>query len=277
MSVLSSSTHVLVAGASGSVGRHVVEQLLSRGCRVTALCRNASKLSTLFAGGVSVVEQDVRAVVVDDLVDVDVVVSAVGGSVMPGLLPRQGFDVLDVEPNLHLVGVAREAGIGHFAYVSAAGAGDAAPDEGYVGAHAAVEHAIREAGFASHSLVRPVGLHSAFAALVPYTWWRVFPVMGAGDVVTNPVAEADLAAVLVDVIDAGGGVRDVGGPDVLRRKDIAQAVAASAGRRCWHPSVSLRWVRLAAWMLSLSTLATAHCFRSTQTSMRTIASLTPSV
>lgn len=53
-------THVLVVGASGSVGRHVVEQARTAGYRVRALVRDPSRIH--FGCGVEVVQGDLTSV-----------------------------------------------------------------------------------------------------------------------------------------------------------------------------------------------------------------------
>ena len=60
---------ILVTGATGNVGRNVVEQLVKRGADVRALVRDPSKAT--FPAGVSVVQ--------GDLLDVDSLRSAASG------------------------------------------------------------------------------------------------------------------------------------------------------------------------------------------------------
>ena len=53
---------VLVTGANGFLGRHVVDALLARGCRVRALVRPAARLEDLgWPAAVEVVRADLRA------------------------------------------------------------------------------------------------------------------------------------------------------------------------------------------------------------------------
>src|ERR1700727_2398470 len=53
-----SATNVLVTGASGFIGAHLVARLLSEGCRVTVLARSSSALPKEWLDRVRVVASD---------------------------------------------------------------------------------------------------------------------------------------------------------------------------------------------------------------------------
>lgn len=97
---------ILVTGATGLVGRHVVDQLVQRGADVRALVRNPSKAA--FAPGVDVVQ--------GDLLDVDALRAAFEGVstlfLLNAVVPEEFTQAL-VTLNL-----AREAGIERVVYLS---------------------------------------------------------------------------------------------------------------------------------------------------------------
>src|SRR3954469_388659 len=97
---------ILVTGATGNVGRQVVEQLTQRGAKVRALVREPSKAH--FPAGVEVVQ--------GDLLDVDSVRSAVSGVSTLFLLNAVVAD--EFTQALIALNVAREAGIERFVYLS---------------------------------------------------------------------------------------------------------------------------------------------------------------
>ncbi|WP_436951034.1 NAD(P)-dependent oxidoreductase [Staphylococcus shinii] len=64
-----------IIGASGKVGRLVLEESIERGHEVTAIVRNASKLSN---SNINVLEKEIYDITSEDLKDLDVVVNAFG-------------------------------------------------------------------------------------------------------------------------------------------------------------------------------------------------------
>jgi len=97
---------ILVTGATGNVGRQVVEQLTKRGAKVRALVRDPSKAN--FPAGVEVVQ--------GDLLDIDSVRSAFSG--VSTLFLLNGVVAEEFTQALIALNVAREVGIERFVYLS---------------------------------------------------------------------------------------------------------------------------------------------------------------
>src|SRR3954466_871783 len=97
---------ILVTGATGTVGRQVVEQLVKRGADVRALVRDAAKAK--FPAGVTVVP--------GDLLDVDSLRSALSGVSTLFLLNAVVPD--EFTQALIALNLAREAGIERIVYLS---------------------------------------------------------------------------------------------------------------------------------------------------------------
>jgi len=97
---------ILVTGATGSVGRHVVEQLVKRGADVRALVRDPAKAN--FPAGVDVV--------LGDLLDVDSLRRAFSGASTLFLLNAVVAD--EFTQALVALNLAREAGIERIVYLS---------------------------------------------------------------------------------------------------------------------------------------------------------------
>lgn len=97
---------ILVTGATGTVGRGVVEQLVKRGADVRALVRDPAKAS--FPAGVSVVQ--------GDLLDVDSVRRALSGASTLFLLNAVVPD--EFTQALVALNLAREAGVERIVYLS---------------------------------------------------------------------------------------------------------------------------------------------------------------
>jgi uncharacterized protein YbjT (DUF2867 family) len=97
---------ILVTGATGTVGRHVVDQLVQRGANVRALVRNPAKAS--LPAGVDVVQ--------GDLLDVDSLRRALSGVSTLFLLNAVVPD--EFTQALIALNLAREAGIERIVYLS---------------------------------------------------------------------------------------------------------------------------------------------------------------
>jgi uncharacterized protein YbjT (DUF2867 family) len=97
---------ILVTGATGNVGRNVVEQLAKHGAQVRALVRDPSKAK--FAAGIEVVQ--------GDLLDVDSLRAAMTG--VSTLFLLNGVVADEYTQALIALNVAREAGIDRIVYLS---------------------------------------------------------------------------------------------------------------------------------------------------------------
>jgi uncharacterized protein YbjT (DUF2867 family) len=97
---------VLVTGATGTVGRHVIEQLVSRGAEVRALARDPAKAN--LPAGVTVVQ--------GDLLDIDSLRAALSGISTLFLLNAVVPD--EFTQALTALNLAREAGIERVVYLS---------------------------------------------------------------------------------------------------------------------------------------------------------------
>lgn len=97
---------ILVTGATGNVGRNVVEQLIARGADVRAVIRDAAKVD--LSAGVEVVQ--------GDLLDVDSLRAAMSG--VSTLFLLNGVVADEFTQALITLNVAREAGIERIVYLS---------------------------------------------------------------------------------------------------------------------------------------------------------------
>ena len=109
---------ILVLGASGGVGRRVVERGLARGLKVRAQTRTAARLADL-AGAVEVVEADPldAAAVQEILRDVDAVVYALG-------IGHRGKTTFFSETTRILLAAMAASGVRRLVAVTGVGAGE---------------------------------------------------------------------------------------------------------------------------------------------------------
>lgn len=233
------SRSVLVAGASGFVGRHLVRRLEGRGHRVRGLSRRPApprRRTTLgwWRGDIS--DSDSLAGAADGC-------SALMHLVGIAEQTEQRFAAVHLRGTENLLAEATRAGVERVIYVSAA---RARPD---------ASHAFCRTKFAAEELVRGSGLdHVIFRPSVIYgpedhfttalaTLLRrlpVFPVLGLGSLRLQPVSVEDVTDALaqsVDRPDIGYESYELAGPERLKFTKIVRIVARTLGLR--RPMVHL--------------------------------------
>ena len=223
---------VLVAGATGALGREVVRELKARGQRVRALGRSPRRLEPLrgLADELCVADALDPRTLPPAFEGVDRVFSCMGASVIP--MPRYGrktFTAVDYPGNQALVDQAVRVGVRKFVYVSVFGH-RRLPDSDFIRGHELVVEALRRSGL-DYSVIRPTGFFSAMEEILLVASYGLLPEFQGGTARTNPIHEADLAEVCVDAFDRPAGwEQDVGGPDALTRREIAKIALAAVGR-----------------------------------------------
>jgi uncharacterized protein YbjT (DUF2867 family) len=226
--------NLLVAGITSALGRAVTERALARGARVRALLRDASRLPADLAHRITIATGDARDRAAADaaLAGCDAVFSCVGASVLPTLgRGWRGFGAVDWPANRTLADAARAAGVSRFVYISVFHH----PDMrrlAYVDAHEKVALYLRAIGL-PHAVLRPTGFHSALSSYVDLAARGAIPEVAGGAVVTNPIADEDLADIAADALASRDPALEIdcGGPDTLTRRAIGELAFAAAGQR----------------------------------------------
>lgn len=239
---------ILVAGAAGALGRKIVAAAATRGYRVRALVHR-TKLSDA-TGTVDIRAADARsrqalAGVCDG---VDVVFSAMGASVLPDFARgRHSYLAIDARANRNLIAAAREASVGRFVYVSVA-CHRALRRLAYVRAHEEVVDKLAASSLA-YTVIRPTGFYSAFAALLPMARKGRVPVIGDGSAATNPIDEAELASICLDAVDGEDTEIELGGPEILTRREIVDEAFRAVGKSSRVVSMAAPIARLLGYAM----------------------------
>jgi nucleoside-diphosphate-sugar epimerase len=115
-----STPHLLVLGATGKTGQHIVRQALERGCRVTAFVRDPARLGLTHPQLATVTGDLADGAAIDRAVAIrpDAVVSALGITIK-----QDGITPLADGTRLVLAAMARH-GVRRLVVVSSLGAGD---------------------------------------------------------------------------------------------------------------------------------------------------------
>jgi uncharacterized protein YbjT (DUF2867 family) len=242
---------ILVAGATSSPGRLVVETLLARGLSVRVLVRGEADAAAFAARGAEVVRGDVR--------DPEIVAAACRGArTVVSMIGRhfaetaEGLWAIDAEGNEALVAAARAAGVGRFVLLSALFADRDYPPV-LLAAKRQAERAVVESTMA-YAIVRPSTFTVGASSLVGY----VGPTIERWGIAVVPHTRPISFVALVDVADAvvaaaldthPARVVELGGPEALTMTEGAHRVAAILGKRVRVIHLPRAIVSGARWML----------------------------
>lgn len=225
---------VLIAGATGSLGRHLLSEFARRGRQTRALVRDRD--------GAASIDSTASEAVVADLTDphpdlaraccgVETVISVAGQSTASRRMPdRRGFFEVDYVGNTRLLEAAEAAGARRFLYLSVFNAERLRGLE-YVDAHERVVERLLASELEA-TIVRANGFFSGYLELLELARaGRPVPVLLGGSARSNPVHEADLAVACLEALEAGEDAVDVGGPEILTRLQEIELAFAAAGRQ----------------------------------------------
>jgi uncharacterized protein YbjT (DUF2867 family) len=215
---------ILVTGATGTVGRNVVEQLVKRGVDVRALVRDPAKAN--FAPSVNVVQ--------GDLLDVDSMRKAFNAVSTLFLLNAVVPD--EFTQALIALNLAREAGVNRVVYLSVIHS-DVYVNVPHFAAKFGVERMIEQMGF-NATILRPAYFISNDLSVKDViTGYGVYPmpIGGKGLAMVDPRDVAEIAAIeLIRRDQAKGALAleriNVVGPDTLTGTDIAAIWSDVLGR-----------------------------------------------
>lgn len=217
--------HVMIAGATGYLGRFLCAEYQRRGWQVSALVRSANADASLPADAVVEAEATQPETLKGVMQGIDLVVSALG-------ITRQtdGLSYWDVDyqANLNLLHEAVASDVKHFAYVHVLNA-DRMADVPLVAAKSAFVRALEAADLDS-TVIAPSGYFSDMEDFLSMARKGRVWLFGDGQLQINPIHGADLAAAIFDAVERKEGWLDVGGPDVLTHQDLAKLSFDALGK-----------------------------------------------
>ena len=209
--------NILVAGATGYLGLHIVKNLAEQGFNTTALVRTPSKVNRLNLP-VRVLEAQLThpGSLIDCCHDIDTVISSLG-------ITRQtdGLSYMDVDfqANMNLLNEAKRSGVKKFIYVSVLH-GEELKSLQICAAKEKFVEALKNSGL-EYCIIRPSGFFSDLTEFYNMAKkGRIF-LFGDGQLTSNPIHGDDLAKVCIDAIATDTQEIKIGGPDTLSQVDIA--------------------------------------------------------
>jgi uncharacterized protein YbjT (DUF2867 family) len=229
---------VLVAGATGYLGGFVAQEIKTRGHFVRALARSPGKLDHLRDSldeivQAQVTEPNTLAHVCDGI---DVVFSSIGITKQKDGLT---FHDVDYQGNKNLLDVALRAGVKKFLYVSVLNGPDLLHLD-IVRAHEEFVDELKASGI-NYAVLRPTGYFSDMGEFLEMAKRGRVYLIGRGGNGVNPIHGADLAVSCVDALEGERQEIDVGGPETLTYREIAELAFRSLGKPVRITSVPV-WV-----------------------------------
>jgi uncharacterized protein YbjT (DUF2867 family) len=245
---------VLLAGATGYLGRHIAAKLSDSQIPTRLIVRNTDKAKFFDPQQHEIaIAQVTQAESLNGICNgIDVVISTVGIT-----RQKEGLTYMDVDyqANVNLLKEAQKAGVRKFIYVSVLN-GRQLTNIKICEAKERFVDELKNSGIA-YCIIRPNGFFSDMGDFLEMAkGGRVF-LFGNGKLQLNPIHGADLAELCVSAIERKDKEIEVGGPDVLTHNLIA-AMALKALNK------PVKIIHLPDWIRRFSVWA-ARTFTSSKT------------
>jgi len=245
---------VLVAGATGYLGRYVVKEFKKQGFWVRALARNATKLEKLN----EYIDEKFTGEITDPnslsgiCKEIDIVFSSVGITKQ-----KDGLTYMDVDyqGNVNLLEEAEKEGVKKFIFVSVFNAENMKNLKG-IQAKVRFEEELKKSGL-NFSIVYPNGFFSDMLDYQQMAKKGRGYVFGSGKNKINPIHGEDLAIICVNAAAGDEKEIKVGGPDILTHNEILTIAFKSLNKK-------IKISRIPIWIRSFL-LATLRIFTSVKT------------
>ncbi|WP_299094996.1 SDR family oxidoreductase [uncultured Winogradskyella sp.] len=239
-------TNILLAGATGYLGGHLLTVLIEKQNQVVAIVRNPNQIDNPNENYLEIKQAEVTKpeTLRDICKGIDTVISTVG-------ITRQkdGLTYMDVDyqANMNLLIEAQKSGVNHFVYVSAIN-GDKHRHLKIFEAKENFVDALKASGL-NYTIVRPNGFFSDMKDFLQMAKSGRVYLFGSGSQKFNPIHGEDLANAIVDNLNDYNKTITIGGPDVLSLNDISKLALLSLNKpiKITHLPDCLR--RLTIWTL----------------------------
>src|SRR5690625_3254855 len=219
---------VLVTGATGYLGRYVVKTLNNSGYYIKVLVRDPKKMNQPGHHLAPSIANDVDQVVVGDVTkpdtikgiceDIDYVFSSVG-------ITRQkeglSFDDVDYQGNVNLLKEAERSQVDKFMYIHVFINDEWKNHGNLIDAKIRFVNELIESNI-NHIVIKPTGYFSDLTQFLTMRKRGKIYLLGDGQMKMNPIHGKDLAQFCVQSFAESNRTLDIGGPEVLTYKQIAQ-------------------------------------------------------
>ena len=218
---------VLLAGATGYLGKYIAKELIYRNINTKIIVRNPVKAIPLAYDFVEIIPAEVTRpeTIKGHFAGVDTVISTVGIT-----RQRDGltYMAVDYRANMNLLEEAKKAGVKKFIYVSVIN-GQLHRNLKLVEAKEAFVDKLKASGL-EYTIIRPNGFFSDMRDFLKMAKKGSVYIFGKGKKKFNPIHGADLAQVCVDAINSNQNEIVVGGPDILTHYEVAEMALLTSGK-----------------------------------------------
>ena len=220
-------TNILVAGATGYLGKYITKELSDRGFYTKVLVRNHEKFKRLKIQVDGVIQAEVtdKSSLQDCCKNIDVVISSVGITKQ-----KDGLTYVDVDyqANLNLLDQAKKSGVKKFIYLSVLN-GEKLRSLKICEAKEKFVDELKSSGL-DYCIIRPNGFFSDMTDFYNMAKKGRIYLFGDGNQQTNPIHGEDLAKVCVTAIESNDKEIEVGGPETLTQNEIANLAFDAIGK-----------------------------------------------
>lgn len=244
---------ILVAGATGYLGKFVVQEFSRRGYWVRVLARNPGKLEQAGSFLEPVVTGRVNEVFIGQVTrpetlhglcdDIDIVFSSIGITRQKDKLT---FRDVDYQGNKNILDIALGKSVKKFIYVSVVNARLFEYLE-IVKAHEDFVRDLQNCGL-DYTVIRPTGYFSDMSEFLKMAKSGRVYLIGKGENRINPIHGADLAKVCVDAVTGKQHEIPVGGPVTYGVNEIAELAFSTLERK---PKIT----RIPPWLAKITARA----------------------
>jgi uncharacterized protein YbjT (DUF2867 family) len=211
---------ILITGASGSVGKAVLQEAMRRESKVRGMFRSKEEAAKVPSGCEAVLA---------DYSDKQSLHSALKGVTSVYVVCSPIPQLVELESNM--VAACKEAGVKHVVLNSAMGAGEYG--KSFPGWHRKVEDKLKATGI-SYTILRPNGfLQNIVAYNAPSIRAQGAFYAAMGDAKVSYLDVGDIAVVAVKALAGGahsGRTYELNGPEAISNQELAKRISKVAGR-----------------------------------------------
>lgn len=244
---------VMVIGATGYLGKHVIKELVSQGYKTNALVRNEKKISGFQSINIQEVDFLNKQTLTGMLNQTDVLISCLG-------ITRQqdGLSYMDVDyqANLNVLEEAKASGVKKIIFVSVF-KGDLFKKISLCAAKEKFVSEVKKSGL-EYCIVRPTGFFSDMSDFLDMAIKGKVYLFGDGKCTINPIHGKDLAIEILKQLPFNKQLPkelNIGGPVAYTHKELAELAFKSLQTSTQVTFIPdfFRWLTLQLGKVFLST------------------------